>query len=901
MKKGLKRVTAFALALALSVSASALSFAATGHAKLDKLVEIKAILGDGKGVNGEDTMQRYRSAAMMIRLMGLEDEMMSYDYKGKENFKDAEGLSEYMVRLLAYLKNNPQLGVIGLPDGTFQPMKEISAKEHTKLMLEALGYKFGTDYTWDTVAELAVQIGLAPNKEAVENDPLFNLYDVANFTYDALSLNAKGKNLSLGEELGYVVKETVASIKSAKVTNTNEVTVTLNGAIDPDKATIRIKKGAAIYSSTTKWDETKSVATITTAIALPASEYTVEVSGLTEQPLTTTINVEAEKATSIEIPSTTVELKDGATIDFVVKNQYGKDMKINGSAVVSSAYNMTQGNSESIVDNAGAESKLDFDRLVTDAKAKLGDKIRVIITYAGLTAQEQLTVVEVSKNATIAFGEIAPLEGASRITAGDTGLKLPYTMFDQFGKETKLSAHSANADGSNDIETIDGITFVSSNPSVLDVDSIAVDSNGQITFNVGSDGTAVVTALINSSGNVSSFTVVVNKAGTIESVQIAAQNALIAGGETAKLDVTITDQYGVTIAKNDARISGLTLTSSNQSIVKDANLSIKDGKLVAVTEAAGSGTVTITVKNGTTTVGTVTLNIEVAARPTQITKVEFPSTFEANAAATKDMKYENLTVIDQYGRNFKLTNEQINVVAKDGSANIITISGADFSGSGSVTFAGTSTVGTEVFTISIDGVAGASIDLTLNTVASSNITSYTIEPIKTIYKGASHKVDLTLIGKTSDGKQVVLIPGKTTFSSTSNAAVATVATVGNVTTVTGVKEGTATITLWDGTTKLADITVTVSEEAPYVETLSFKDTVETTVGIGAGNTADLSDDLEIKDQYGIAYSDTGFWTTSDASKATVSNGVVTGVAAGEVTIGYVSSNGKVVTTTLTVQ
>jgi membrane-associated protease RseP (regulator of RpoE activity) len=198
----------------------------------------------------------------------------------------------------------------------------------------------------------------------------------------------------VGGEIVLTDKQTssIATIASVSATGTKTVKVTFGKAVDTTKAVLNIKKGAAIYGSTVAWNDAKDTATLTTVVNLPAADYTVDVTGLTTTALTKAFTVAAEAATKVEIVSTTVALIDSSTIAFKVSNQYGEDMKINGTVpgVVVSAYNTTQKRVEALT-NLTADNKLTLSATFASiTPAKLGDVIRITVTYAGLTAQSML-------------------------------------------------------------------------------------------------------------------------------------------------------------------------------------------------------------------------------------------------------------------------------------------------------------------------------------------------------------------------------------------------------------------------------------------------------------------------------------------------------------------------------
>lgn len=672
---------------------------------------------------------------------------------------------------------------------------------------------------------------------------------------------------------------------------TKTVKVTFNKVVDTTDVVLNIKKGAAIYGSTVAWNEDKTEATLTAVVNLPAADYSVEVTGLTDKALTKDFKVSAEVASKVEVVQTSVALENSAKIMFKVSNQYGEDMKINGttSGVVVSAYNTTQKRVETLT-NLTADNKLTFKTdFATTSPAKLGDVIRVTVAYAGLTAQSNITVVDPAASATIAFGTIAPKEDTSRISISETGLVVPYTMFDQFDVATTLAEHAANDYGTDDIELISGVQFISSKPTVVDVDTFAVDADGELTFATGAvDGTAVITAIINATGQVATFSVNVNSVGVVDSLVISAPTALVAANETVKLGLSAVDQFGAVIAVKD--IAGVTISSSNTGVVTGA---IVAGKLNATSVAAG--TAVLTAKVGTKVVGTVTVVVEAAAIASQVKSVSFAPNFELGAVKT--LTRNDFIVVDQYGRTIDKADITFAVVEKTPADTKFDLNANEFTaavaGSSVMNLTATYTSSTAVTTAPVK-------EFTLTAIPSADITSYAITTVPTISGAVNHARVIELIGKTSAGQTVALKADKVTAATSSDASKVTVAVANGIATVTGTAgvEGTSVVTLWNGGTKLAETTVTLSKVAPVITTVKFNDNVETALV----SSVTLLDNLEVKDQYGFAIAGNGFWTTSDANKATVVDGVVTmktAVTGDTVTIGYVSSNGMVVTTVLT--
>ncbi len=105
-------------------------------------------MGTGNGLTPEylaSTPKRYGGAKLIVALNGYLDRALNYPFV--ENFSDHMDLGWIQGRnILGYLKEHPQLGYQGYPDGTFRPNADMSVKEYYKLMLVSLGYREDKDF-----------------------------------------------------------------------------------------------------------------------------------------------------------------------------------------------------------------------------------------------------------------------------------------------------------------------------------------------------------------------------------------------------------------------------------------------------------------------------------------------------------------------------------------------------------------------------------------------------------------------------------------------------------------------------------------------------------------------------------------------------------------------------------
>jgi trimeric autotransporter adhesin len=673
-----------------------------------------------------------------------------------------------------------------------------------------------------------------------------------------------------------------------KVVDVNKIEVKFNKAVDTTKVTAALKIGAASLYTTSTFSEDKKSVVLTAPSAIATGSYNVVISGIAAADVVKPITVEAATPKAIDVTNTEAYLKDGAVVTFSVKNQYATDMgvKANNADLVVTAYNVTQSKAVEVVKTSSTKSELGLN--LTTGTAKVGDEVRVILTYKGVTVTKVLKVVADAANADITLGTVAPLKDKTRITTGETGLELPYVLKDQYGNDKKITNLATS-----------GVTFVSSDNTVVNpATSFSVDATtGKITFTAGAAGTATITAIINATGKVAQTTVTVNGTSALKTVVISSPTALISAGQTVNLDLAGTDQFGGAVTD----FSGVAVTDNHDNVTA----SIVNGKLKVVTSGTAAGTATITLKkasDATVTYGTITITFEKVAEPTVLVSVDTVSTLEVGATTT--VKLSDIKVKDQYGRDFTLTDaSQVTVKAVDDD-----FTGVKQDATNKLKFDAATAPGTEAVSFTLAN--GATKTVTFATVATSSVTSYSINTVGTLFaQGTSttlgaYDVTLGLAGKLADGTAVKLATSKVTHATSNNEAVAVVSVdaTTKAVTVKGLTKGSSLVTLYAGATKLAEVTVNVDNATAVASSVEFEEAAYT---ISGTETLDLLTELTVKDQYGVAYAKNGFFASSDTSIATVSStGVVSkpvgSTKTGNVTITYMTTNGIVKTVTVTV-
>jgi hypothetical protein len=116
---------------------------------------------------------RIEAAFAFLQHRGLDQEALQY--AGDTNFHDADTVCEEEARVMAYLRENPQLGWHGTGYLNFQPHDPMTPEAYYKILLYHMGYQQGLDFAWENVVSFAKAKGIPAVEENRE------------FTFEALN------------------------------------------------------------------------------------------------------------------------------------------------------------------------------------------------------------------------------------------------------------------------------------------------------------------------------------------------------------------------------------------------------------------------------------------------------------------------------------------------------------------------------------------------------------------------------------------------------------------------------------------------------------------------------------------------------------------------------------------
>lgn len=323
--RNLKKLLAVVVAICVLATFTVPAFADTADTKTDAQLctDLGVLKGAGSGVTDAylaTTPNRLQGAIMFLRLLGLEEDALAFT--GTDNFADVPATyAADSKAILAYLKAHPELGFEGVGGGNFAPAELMTAKQYYKIVLVALGFTYGTDFTWDNVLSFASAHGLSKLIDSAS----FTVNDLAIATIEGLKATVKDGSGTLVAKLAaadedfaakaiaaglYTAPVVTPKVESVTADNLKEIVVTFNTALDKDSAekadnyklndealpSTTNAEGEDVDSSVALNADGKSV-TITLAVAIPAvdnqTDHDLTVSGV-------------KSAAGVEIEETTI-------------------------------------------------------------------------------------------------------------------------------------------------------------------------------------------------------------------------------------------------------------------------------------------------------------------------------------------------------------------------------------------------------------------------------------------------------------------------------------------------------------------------------------------------------------------------------------------------------------------
>ncbi|NOU95070.1 hypothetical protein GC093_17835 [Paenibacillus sp. LMG 31456] len=708
MKKSLSTILSLAMAfsmfssVALAADADAAKTSAdfsdlkdldaATKAKFDALISAGVFDGVKEGTFGlKDEMNRAQFAKVAALIFGLKVDTSLKT----SSFSDVKADDPANGYALAYIEAVKAAGITdGYAPGQYNPAGKVTKEQLATFLIRGLGKDADAKATPGvndaTVTDWAKgYVALALNLKVLSNGADGKFGGNVNATRDILVLGAyEAKAQYKGPAFNGKY-----AISQFKATDANVLTLTLNGALTEDAAKnlkVEIKKDGSVITSgfTTKWDDKKTVATLTFDSKFQESKYEATISGLSnidETNKTASTTTSVEKITKIDFltASDTIPLKvnKGGTkllgkvrIEFKATNQYGAKSKL-------SASNFDIRVNGGTFSNVAGEQAI---QLSQDLDTERNDRISISVmhTDSGTQVNKIFAVGDEALVSKVELGDLVNAAGTKidKIEAKSSNNYLDVKAYDQYGFRVE-EKDALNDDVSvnfsdNDLEEGSGTGERPNDPFVDDVVlDDAADLQIRSTNNEEKDITVTVYAR---GGNSASKTIKVSASKIPATVEFGSYNYTLAEGDRLTGDQDVDKKFYIPLIVKDSKgdlldpddivdaysngdkdskfnirtSSGITLGKDKTSeIVKTG--AYKGYLAVTSVDRKGSQYVTVSLEDYRTVTQTLNISVSEARKADSIKFSTVPKKYILGGTDT-EVKYK---IYDQNGTELKYVND----------------------------------------------------------------------------------------------------------------------------------------------------------------------------------------------------------------------------------------------------
>lgn len=494
----------------------------------------------------------------------------------------------------------------------------------------------------------------------------------------------KGKDTKLAKTLVEVVAKNIKAyedalaptVKEVSAINAKTIEVKFSKAVDSEKATIEVLRGAFKQNVTLKWADDKKSVELIGAGNFQAADYTVNITGLGDKALTGSVKFEAQKVASIAIldevavVSKAVDSATGvfpadttATVGYVVKDQYGTD--------ITKTTDLTTNDSSNISINK-VNGVITLGSPLVVGK-KINDLVPVVLidqnTGASTTKTLKLSAASAVSSIAVkgifnAKGEAVSLTDKSKASEAFIVLDLK----DQYGKEITNAGLTS------------GLVINNTNPSNLTLENkLAEQSIGgknQLVLKISEilkAGNTDILLISTTNGQSTKYTVNVSETSATDGIS-ASQPEIAVAKEATLIPLTVTDKDGNVITDKTLLSNATKGIKVGSTPVTAAELEVKDGQVFYKKTFANEGTQALVFQSSTYKVATLTVNVKEAAKPTVVRGLKNPLVLSTAKGPVTLTAIDHLIIEDQYGRVMKDSTETVKV-SLVGTSEVVTVDG----------------------------------------------------------------------------------------------------------------------------------------------------------------------------------------------------------------------------------
>ncbi|NMB98556.1 MAG: S-layer homology domain-containing protein [Clostridiaceae bacterium] len=218
--------------------------------KADALNHLSILASPAKDSNLTERLSRAHAAAFIVRLIGIEDDVIKYaDIYSITSFPDVDP-SQWYAKYVGYCAKEKI--IVGTAAGKFEPTGYISEKAFLRLVLSALGYIYNEDYPLEEVYTRAFSLGLVTDP-SYYGRTMDNAYYTRGEAVDVLYNALKVINKKTGKEMFYSLIDSgaitrEAAVKAGLITDT-DTTIEEIKPLDFNKVYIRFNESIKPVSS----------------------------------------------------------------------------------------------------------------------------------------------------------------------------------------------------------------------------------------------------------------------------------------------------------------------------------------------------------------------------------------------------------------------------------------------------------------------------------------------------------------------------------------------------------------------------------------------------------------------------------------------------------------------------
>ncbi|MCM3797731.1 S-layer homology domain-containing protein [Caldibacillus thermoamylovorans] len=700
---------------------------------------------------------------------------LKLDTTGTENYPDVSPDNWSYKYIVAVTK----AGIFGGDEnGNFKPFDNLTRQEAAKIIVEAFGFKGSSELTFGDKAN--IQSWAVPYVKTAVANGILKGDDQGNFNPNA--------NIKRGD-FALMIQRALNAVAAPQVESVSAITskslkVKFNKVVDTTKAKFEVKKGSVkVNTETITFNADKTEAVIELTGKLTAGEYTVNVTGLTDQALTATTTVENERVETVKILSENAVLdKNGenVTVGYKVENQYGEDITARTALTANAAGTVVGGN---------ANPSKGVVTIPVKEGVKEGDSIVLTLVHAA-TGKSASATVKVSAKAQVSEIAITGLynkDGKALTETTDLSKDAFYLLVegkDQYGNvvdEAALDASNAVlinntnpliAKVATDFETI----------KVNGKDVTALKLNGPVTA-----GETTVMLISTASGKNATFKVKVAESQRTDTVTFEVPDLVVAN-EKLFVPIQVLDKEGNLVT--DEKVLNDATRGIKVSGVTDAKVKKVDGKIgVEVPDVnVKEGYISLVAVSSTGKSTIANIQVKAEAKPVRVEGVTSDiKTTVLTGSSAQTLSEDNVKIIDQYEREMSAAQKANYFTGNTAKYSLVITDEKPNTGEGAVNINGKEIVpiakGTEKVTISIkdevkdEVLTGSEKSVTFRVTDGTEYKSYEVKPVGTVYdEVAAGKSDtnaydkaVEVYGVLDDGSKVKLKHGVDYTVSSTNA------------------------------------------------------------------------------------------------------------------------------------